>query len=787
VPLVVYTLSALALLWLTHRYVCRLSKAAGALLFFAPFVFVGYALIAGRVYAPIDKVYADEPLRSVRAEYGIGDPHNPVTTDIVSQMIPWRHAVREAYARGEWPLWNPYILSGDILAAASQPAPYSPFTLLALLMPAALSFTFTAAITFFLAAAGAFVFTRDLGCRETASAIAGLGFVYSSCLALYVLWPLGLSWALLPWVFVGTRRIVVAPSIASWALLTSAFTLLLLAGHGESALHIVALAALYGVFELLSVRRRIIAAIVCAVAAGGVALLLSAIHLLPHLEVLPQTAEYFTRSMWRRDVHVAPTASVLASLAANFFPFLHLQQWIDPAVPGMKAETAAAGSIVVALAVYAVWRVRSRTTWFFAALAAFCFAAHAGWWPVGRLLSRLPLFDLALNDRLAFGAAFAMAVLAALAAEEIARRDDRRAAMLTLLAVLVVLAAGTLWISRAFVLDAGWVQWGRYKTPAELVLLGVAVLLFATRIRMPVAIGALVVLLAVQRGVSEGGVHRSFPQRAAYPRTEIFEPLAGARTPFRIVGHGWSLMPGTSALYGLEDVRGYEAMTFAPYVESYRIWCEPQNVFFNRVDDLSKPFLSMMNVRYAFGDACTPVPPGWTLVKQQGNAVLLKNTNVIERAFVPEVVRLHPDRTAILNAMAKETDFRRRAWIESGWDAREGTNGPGRVSIRRIRGGYAIDADMQAPGYVIVSEENWKGWRATIDGEPAILQPANAAFIGIYAPKGKHSIRLVYLPEAFVKGRWISFATLLALIAGFGVRWRTKAAAMPPHSYTFPP
>ncbi len=764
-PLLIYTVTALALLRLTHRYVCRLSRPAGALLFFVPFVFVGYALLAGRVYAPIDKTFADEPLRSVRAEYGIGDPHNAVTTDIASQMIPWRHAVREAYARGEWPLWNPYILSGDILAAASQPAPYSPFTLLALLMSAPVSFTLTAAITFFLAAAGSFVFARDLGCRETAAAIAALGFAYSSGIALYVLWPLGLSWALLPWVLTATRRVVVTPSIAAGALLTTAFTLLLLAGHGESALHVVALAAVYGLFELLSVRRRIFAAIACAVIAGAVALLLTAIHLLPHFDVLPQSAEYLTRAMWGQGVHIAPRASVIAALAASFFPFLHLQQWIDPAVPGLKAETAAVGSIIVALAVYAIWRVRSRNTWFFAAVAAFCLAANAAWRPVVTLLTKLPLFELALNERLAFGAAFAMAVLAALAAEEVAKREDRRAAMFTLATVLLILAAGTLWISRTVVLDPSWVHWGRYKIPAELLLLGIAVLLFALRIRMPVVLATLVALLVVQRGVSDGGVHRSFPARAAYPRIELFEPLKHARTPFRIVGHRWSLMPATSALYGLEDVRGYEAMTFAPYVEAYRVWCEPQNVFFNRVDDLSKPFLSMMNVRYAFGDASTPVPPGWRLVKRQGNAVLLENTNALERVFLPQFVRIHPDRTEIINQMAKETDFRRQGWIGSSWYAREGINGPGRVSFRRIRGGYEIDAQMQGPGFIIVTEAFWKGWHATIDGRRAEMYAANGPFIGIFAPKGKHSIRLVYRPEAFVTGRAVSAVTLLGIVA----------------------
>ncbi|HKR65241.1 MAG TPA: hypothetical protein VJZ00_16030, partial [Thermoanaerobaculia bacterium] len=142
--LLLYILTALGLLALMHKFVCRLSRGAAALLFFIPFLFVGPALVTGRVYAPIDRLYQEEPFRALREPHGISErTHNPVTTDIFSQMIPWRAAVRASYARGEWPLWNPSILCGDVLAAAAQPAAYSPFTLLALLLPVGVSFTFT--------------------------------------------------------------------------------------------------------------------------------------------------------------------------------------------------------------------------------------------------------------------------------------------------------------------------------------------------------------------------------------------------------------------------------------------------------------------------------------------------------------------------------------------------------------------------------------------------------------------------------------------------------------------
>jgi hypothetical protein len=740
-PLLVYTLTAIALLWLTHRFLCALSRGAAVFLFFLPFLFVGHALVANRVYAPIDKIYLDIPLSEVREAYGIGAPHNPATADVFAQLIPWRHAVRESVARGEWPLWNPAILSGDILAAAAQPAPYSPFTLLALLMPAPLSFTFTAAIAFLIAAAGAFAFARELGCRELAACIAATGFACSSAVALYVLWPLGLSWALLPLVMLGARR-------ASFGLLTVALTLLLLAGHPESVLHIVAIGALYGAFELRGVR-----ALVRACAAGIAALLLSAIFLLPYFEAVPQTSEYQFRQTWRTADRSAKSEQVLLTLATDVFPFLHLRKWVEPDVGGLRGETAAVGSIILALAVYAVIRVRSRTTWFFAGLTLFILAAHSGWGPLTRILQKLPLFDITLNERLGFGAAFALAILAAIGAEQL----HRRAATIVLAVVLALLAAGTLFITRSFVIEAGPRDWGRYTLHAELACLALALLFVRTRY----ALHALLGLLLVQRFVSEGGVHASFPQRAAYPPMKIFEPMKNVREPFRIAGVNWALLPATNALYGLEDVRGYEAMTFLPYTRTFPMWSKAQAVFFNRTDDLTRPFLSMLNVRFAFAYASYPVPPGWREVARQGNALLLENANVLPRAFVPRYVTVGLQSDVALDQMAGVQDFREHAWIAADTVPYERGNGPGVVSSIR---GTTFTADMQRDGWVVISNSAWKGWGAYVDGKRVELQRANVAFLGVHLDAGRHTVRLVYLPRSFVVGRAVSLATLLALI-----------------------
>ena len=126
--LLVYFGTAALLLAVAHRYVLRLRLLPALALAAAPLLFTGHAVLTGGVLAPLDIAYQAEPLQSLRAERGIERTWNPLAVDVVSQMIPWRKAVREAFSHGRVPLWNPYVLAGEPLLAVAQPAVLHPGT-----------------------------------------------------------------------------------------------------------------------------------------------------------------------------------------------------------------------------------------------------------------------------------------------------------------------------------------------------------------------------------------------------------------------------------------------------------------------------------------------------------------------------------------------------------------------------------------------------------------------------------------------------------------------------------
>ena len=768
---VLYAATAALLLWLAHRHIAPIGRASAVILFLIPLCFTGRALLTGGVYAPLDLIYAAEPFSGMKEQFHIGHVLGSLS-DVACQMTPWRAAVHHALRAREWPLWNPYILSGDILAATAQPAVYSPFTWIAVLLPIAVSMTFTAAILHCVAAICGFLFAREIGCSEEASWFGAAGWAFCTALTIFILWPDGHAFTLFPLVLLGTRRVALSPGVRSASILMIAFSLMIVSGHPESLLHAVTIAIPYGIFLLAMERRHIVRSIVYATAAGVIALALTAIQMLPLLDALPQSSEYqYRREVWANELHAARPEESRARLLADVFPYFIGRHWRDPNITQVPFDSLAAGSLVLAIALVGLWRGRGRERWFLLGTFIFGLTARLGLPVFAALIRPIPGLNIAINERFAFAAAFALAMLAALGVDALRGRDA-----LVLALVAIALGAGSWYVLHHDPTDMPS-ELHAYPFAGELIPL-IAAIPIAAISRGRAA--ALLVLLAVQRILTVGLIYPTWPARAIYPDVPMFAVMNKTREPFRVVGTGGALIPATAAIYKLEDVRGYTAMTNARYLATFPLWCKEQAVWFNRVDDLTRPFLSFLNVRYAITGMGDP-PPGWRVVAEANGARVLENEHVLPRAFVPPMTTVGREAGDPMFAeMATTSDFGQRAWIDAPMSRHEEQNGPGAVaSVETRSNGLRIRVVMQKAGRVVVSETAWKGWRAYIDGRRVELQIANIAFLAIYVPAGAHSIRLIYWPEAFVIGRAISLITLVALIIFAIWAWASPAPESP--------
>ena len=759
------------------RRIERVPPAIAVALVLLPLFVTGRALLTGRIYAPLDIAYANEPLASISDRSGVTHTADPTASDIPTEFVPWHAAVRYSIAHGQWPLWNPFELCGGPLAGALQSAPYHPVHLLALLLPLGSALTFIATMLFFIAATSAFLFVRDFVRFDYAALFGATAWMFSRHLVAFAGTAHGLGLAAMPLVLFAARRVVRAPNVRTAALLCGSLILLVFSGHPETMLHVVALGAVYFAFELWRMRgARWRRAVVAGIAAGVGALLLSAIALVPFFDALPQTEELRSRSA---GVIPPPltTSRALHLIGAELMPLIEGLAGVEvPSHPTPIAHSwfgsAYCGTLLFALAAFALVRARRRGAHFFGALFVFGLLAGAG--VLGALLSHVPIFSMAVNERMIWSAGFALCVLAALAVDECGAGNPAGAPRF-FAAAAVVLAAVTLAVYGRLIAAGLSPLFVRIAAARTLVPLLLAAAATATIRRPRVAAALLFVLLIAQRSAETALIRPTLPQEALTPAFPGLE-LMTSNEPFRVVGQGALLTPNIATQYGLHDVRGYQAITLARYYDTFKTWSVPQPVWSNRVDDLSSPMLSLMNVRFALTPPRATLPDGWRSRASFPAYQVAENTRALPRAFVPHLVHLGVSGNESMKALARARDFANEGWIEG--RARETVeNGPGLVHVEQRGTDLVLHASMFGGGWVIATEAGWRGWHALENEFELRVRHADAAFIAFYLPQGEHRIELVYRPRSFVAGAWISAATLALIACAFAARIRFARAS----------
>ena len=76
-----------------------------------------------------------------------------------------------------------------------------------------------------------------------------------------------------------------------------------------------------------------------------------------------------------------------------------------------------------------------------------------------------------------------------------------------------------------------------------------------------------------------------------------------------------------------------------------------------------------------------------------------------------------------------------------------------------------IHAALQQPGIVMLTDSNYPGWNAYLDGHRVPILSANYLFRGVLAPAGSHTVEFRYEPKSYVYGGIISLFSLLLLSA----------------------
>jgi hypothetical protein len=113
----------------------------------------------------------------------------------------------------------------------------------------------------------------------------------------------------------------------------------------------------------------------------------------------------------------------------------------------------------------------------------------------------------------------------------------------------------------------------------------------------------------------------------------------------------------------------------------------------------------------------------------------------------------------------------------------EGSLVTARVSAVTDRS-YSIALDRPAPAgsALVVSENYYPGWQATVNGSPAPVARVNYNLIGVALPAGARSVELTFTDAAYQKGKIVTLVALAACLFLWigGAMWDRRSARVQP-------
>jgi hypothetical protein len=781
------------------------------------------ALLPGMTLSASDYLYTAAPWSAERPPDVKAFGSNFELVDSVVQFQPYLRYSRERLPGA--PLWNPYIGIGRPFVANAQSAVLSPFSIPSYVLGFWWSLGLAAALKVFVAAFGTYLLGRALGMRFGGALLAGIVFAFSLFFVVWVSWPHASVWAFLPWLLLLTDRVLRRPAPLSAAGLAAVVALQFFGGHPESNFHVLVVTVLFFPLRLVTLRRdgEAVAAghataWFAAALAGGTAL--AAITLLPFLELLSETNDVDVRAdYWK--IHM-PREYLLGLALPDYWG----RGTEVPIGAFAQGRAVYVGALPLLLAGVALVTRRSLLRFGVAVLGVVMLAIVVGVPVLPDVIGHVPIVRTGNHVRLEIVVVLCLALLAGWGLDDLCERrlPSRRVVLalggaLLVLPVLVLAARGQLTATGLVrSVKAAWDLDGPLPIPPDdttrrvihmsslvawVILMGAGLVLVAARVRsrLPVAtFVALAVALTVvdlfRAGM--GQTPAIDADHADQPPTPALRLLQAQRLD-RFVGLERPLgpspvTPNIAMRERLYDARSYDV----PVEEHYdRLW---RRAIKNGgptdfptasavLTPASLPALRLLSVTHVVQDPGDPPvrQPRLPVVYDRDDARIYAIPRALPRAGVVGAQQTVASDDAELDAVLRPDFDGRRTLVTRealpGLAATPAAAPAGRATIVRYEPErVVVDATVRRPSALVLTDLQYPGWKATVDGRPADLRRVDWLLRATPLPAGRHRVELRYEPASWRAGWIVSLIALVALAAtvAIGLRARRRPAAGSP-------
>jgi hypothetical protein len=248
-----------------------------------------------------------------------------------------------------------------------------------------------------------------------------------------------------------------------------------------------------------------------------------------------------------------------------------------------------------------------------------------------------------------------------------------------------------------------------------------------------------------------------------YPRLPLLERIAEA-TPGRVIGMR-CLPANLSMSHNLRDIRGYDSIDPRPLIELL----DPVRHSGNLVPEYARlqhylptlsrdasgearlpPVLDMLGVRFMIFRG-TP-PPNARARFMAPDYWAIENEHALSRVFVPERIEPAPASDRLIELLTSPRfDPRAAVYVEEAPSLPTDCRGKATL-VREMPTEVVVNAEMETPGLVVLSDMWFEGWHAYRDEVAVQILRTNHCLRGVLVPAGKSTIVFRYEPSSFARG-----------------------------------
>jgi hypothetical protein len=738
---------------------------------------VSYApVFTGKIPFPAKLVFDFPPFAPVMPDYVSTVQTN--TGDLVTSFYPYRTLAARAVREGTLPLWNPYMLSGAPFLANSQSALFYPGNFLYYILPVPIAWTIGFFLRRILAVLFTALFLRRAGATGAGAIAAGLMYAFCGFLTAWQGQAMSDAAIWLPLMCYAVMRLHEEPDAFSIVLAAFTFSMPVLAGHPETAAHLTLTAIAFAVF--LWIRDRRFAFVKAFTISGVLALGLAAVQILPTVEWLKYIHHSF-KNPWPS----VPLWSIVGLVSRDI---VRAKNSAGLLIPEHASYIAMMAFVTAPLAFF---RKSSRgIALFFAFWTAVVLSEAFSLGPVHWIVQHVGFLNMLKNSRLVLVAGFGLAVLSGFgisAVQEWRRTKSERSVWFAMLAASAGSAIAFVPIYLIHRLPAHEIIEFQRTPRFGVYLLAGSLILVCARLagRLPTRLFASLSLILVAVDVmslSYGAIPFTRP-RDVFPRIELFERLPKESVePYRVAQVGYAYGTNFELMYGHGAVGGYELtlerlkslLVDVSRDETDSVMFTPNGILEKqdrRIDLLNARYIIVsewderfkyfreqperFRFLYSYGDTdvlenLKALPPAY-VVPVSGVEVIPDDTRQLERLKDP---RFNPERTVIVSEPPPEPFAAGSPVI---------TTTKTKWTARRVND-FELEVNALAPSVLVVSQIDYPGWKAYVDGNSVPVTRANYAFPAIFISQGPHHVRFSFEPWTFKAG--LSVTVLALIISG---------------------